>query len=276
VPLLVREAPYGAISLYYRGQREIQPEEVRLAQSIANQAALAVESAELRDQAQQSATVAERNRLARELHDSVTQNLYSVTLYAEAAARLLENGSSGQAASYLRDLRDTSQEALREMRLLIFELRPPELEKTGLATAIQMRLQSVEARGGMQASLNLEGVENEARVPVAVQQELYQITQEALNNTLKHSKAARVVVTLTYGASGIWLEVADDGVGFDASELQGGTGSHSALGGTGSHSALGGMGLGNLRERAARIGARLAIESAPGSGTRVMVTRPHQ
>jgi signal transduction histidine kinase len=232
---------------------------------VANQAALAIESAELRDRAELTATVAERNRLARELHDSVTQNLYSVTLYAEAAARLLESGSSSQAASYMRDLRDTAQEALREMRLLIFELRPPELEKTGLATALQTRLQSVEARGGMQASLNLEGVENEPRVPLAVQQELYHIAQEALNNTLKHSHASRVVVTLTYGTSGIWLEIADDGAGFDAAGLTG----------PGAHSISGGMGLGNMRERAARIAARLTIDTAPGRGTRIMVARPN-
>ena len=217
VPLLVRDEPYGAISLYYRRARHITDEDVRLAESVGNQAGLAIESERLREQAELSAAVSERNRLARELHDSVTQNLYSVTLYAEATARLLESGSDLQAADYLRDLRDTSQEALREMRLLIFELRPPELEKTGLAGALQIRLQSVEARGGMQTGFDLEGVEHEARLPIVEQQELYYIAQEALNNALKHAHARRVTAALHYEPAAVTLEIADDGIGLDLS-----------------------------------------------------------
>ena len=127
---------------------------------MADQAALAIDAARLREQAKTSAAAEERNRLARELHDSVTQNLYSVTLYAEAAARLLDSGATDMAAEHLRDLRDTSQEALREMRLLIFELRPMDLQKMGLAGAINARLQAVETRGGMRA---LSGVSCQKR-----------------------------------------------------------------------------------------------------------------
>ena len=121
-------------------------------------------------------------------------------MYAEAAARLLAVGQSAQAAEHLRNLRDTSQEALREMRLLIFELRPMDLQKMGLAGAIQARLQAVETRGGMQAELGQEGVEFAPLLTHAVQEELYHIAQEALNNTLKHSQARHVTVSLTYGA----------------------------------------------------------------------------
>ena len=95
--------------------------------TVADQAALAIENARLRDQAQQAAAFAERSRLARELHDSVTQSLYSLTLYAEATARMLEAGESRKAAEQLRELGDTAREALQEMRLLIFELKPLEL-----------------------------------------------------------------------------------------------------------------------------------------------------
>ncbi len=258
VPLLVRGEPYGAISMYYREQRQITAEDVRLAESVGNQAGLAIESERLREQAESSAALAERNRLARELHDSVTQNLYSVTLYAEATARLMENGNASQAAEYLRDLRDTSQEALREMRLLIFELRPPELAKTGLAGALQIRLQSVEARGGMEADLQLEGVEHEARLPLGQQQELYQIAQEALNNTLKHAHADRVTVRLHYTPAVVTLEIADDGVGLALAEAE----------------ATGGMGLRNMRERAARIGAHFGIDTGTGKGACVRVILP--
>ena len=258
VPLLVRGEPYGAISLYYREMRQITDEDVRLAESVGNQAGLAIESERLREQAESTAAITERNRLARELHDSVTQNLYSVTLYAEATARLMENGNASQAAEYLRDLRDTSQEALREMRLLIFELRPPELAKTGLAGALQIRLQSVEARGGMEANLQLDGVEHEARLPLAQQQELYQIAQEALNNTLKHAHANRVTVTLHYTPAVVTLEIADDGVGLELVEAEN----------------TGGMGLRNMRERAARIGAHFGIDAGADNGACVRVILP--
>jgi PAS domain S-box-containing protein len=257
VPLVVQGRPYGAISLYFREMHDFSEEEISLAESLGVQAALAIESASLREQAGQAAAVAERNRLARELHDSVTQNLYSMTLYAEATARLLQSGNTTQAAEHLRDMRDTSQEALREMRLLIFELRPPELEKTGLAGALQTRLQSVEARGGMQAELRLEGADQEPAVPMALQQELFQIAQEALNNSLKHSRAGRVTVNLHYRPHDVRLEIADDGAGFSPDTAD-----------------VGGLGMRTMRERADRIGATLAVESQPGSGVRVVVAAP--
>ncbi len=105
---------------------------------------------------QDMAVSEERSRLARELHDLVTQLLYSVTLYAEAAAELLRSGETETAAGHLRELRDTAQEALREMRLLIFELHRPALGKGGLAAALQARLDAVETRGGMHAELKLK------------------------------------------------------------------------------------------------------------------------
>ena len=251
-PLVVKDSDYGAIAFYYREPHDFSDEEAQLALGIGNQAALAIESARLREQAEAAAALAERSRLARELHDSVTQSLYSVTLYAEAAARLLTTGEMTRAAEHLRSLRDTSQDALREMRLLIFELRPPALEKTGLAEALRARLKAVEGRGGMVADLRVEGAEN---LPLAVQQELYQIAQEALNNVLRHAHAQHVTVSLAFGADFTRLEVADDGVGFDP--VTAGEG--------------GGQGLRGLRERAQRLGASLAVESEEGKGTRLSV-----
>ncbi|MCX6030982.1 MAG: PAS domain-containing protein [Chloroflexi bacterium] len=252
VPLVVKDAGYGAIAFYYREPRVFSEEETQLALGIGNQAALAIESARLREQAEATAALAERSRLARDLHDSVTQLLYSVTLYAEAAARLLTTGETTRAAEHLRSLRDTSQDALREMRLLIFELRPPALEKTGLAEVLRARLKAVEGRGGMVADLRVEGTEN---LPLAVQQELYQIAQEALNNVLRHAHAQHVSVSLAFGADFARLEVADDGVGFDPV----------------SAAEAGGQGLRGLRERAQRLGAKLEVASEAGKGTRVRV-----
>jgi signal transduction histidine kinase len=182
----------------------------------------------------------------------VTQSLYSITLYAEAAARLLAMGKSTEAADHLRELRDTSQEALREMRLLIFELRPLALEKSGLIAALQARLDAVEVRGGMQAELQVEGQEQLSHV---VQEELYHITQEALNNVLKHAKARHVKVHVQFSEAGMSLEVCDDGVGFDPTLAY----------------TQGGLGLRGMAERAQKIGAVLNIESAPGQGTQVCI-----
>jgi signal transduction histidine kinase len=255
VPLIIAGASYGGIVLYYRQPRHFTEEEISLAMAIGSQAALAIENARLRAQAGQSAAFAERGRLARELHDSVTQSLYSVTLYAEAAARLLQAGQSADAAGHLKELGTTARDALREMRLLIFELNPPALESGSLAEALQTRLDAVEARGGMSVSFKAEGAEC---LSPLVRQELYQIAQEALNNALKHSRAQAVRVLLTHGEQGTKLEIADDGVGFRKELAQ----------------KSGGAGLRGMKERVERIHGTLLLSSAPGSGTTVTVTAP--
>ncbi len=258
VPLVVKGKLVGRFNLGARHEREIRPEELSLLASIGQQIAVAVENGILYNQAEQSAAVAERQRLSRELHDSVTQSLYSVTMYAEAAARLLTAGDTATAAEHLRELRDTAQEALREMRLLIFELRPLALEKIGLVAALQARLDSVEARGGTQTELQVDGVQVLDQMPRPVEEELYHIAQEALNNALKHSHARHIRVHLRFADDETLLEIGDDGVGFTPSAA----------------GSAGGLGLASLKERAQKIGARLDIESAPGSGTQVRVVVP--
>jgi PAS domain S-box-containing protein len=260
-PLVVEDNLYGALALYYREPRDFSEEDYRLGMTLTDQLALAIENAKLREQAEQAAAIAERSRLARELHDSVTQSLYSVTMYAEAAARLLTTGQESVATEYLRDARDTAQEALREMRLLIFELRPLALEQAGLAGALQARLDAVEKRGGVQAELRVEGVEGLADadwLPLAMQQELYHIAQEALNNSLKHAKARHLQVSLQLRDTAVRLEISDDGIGFDPSAA----------------AEQGGLGLRGMKERVQRIGGQWRVESAPGQGTKVTVDVP--
>ncbi|HNS52126.1 MAG TPA: GAF domain-containing protein [Anaerolineae bacterium] len=254
VPILLRSEVYGALALYYQAERQFSDEEINLSVTFADQAALAIENARLREQVEQAAAMQERGRLARELHDSVTQSLYSVTMYTEAAARLLPP-SLEAAAEHLRDARDTAQEALREMRLMIYQLRPPVLEKGGLAVALQVRLDAVERRGGMRADLIVEG---EDRLSPSVQAELHQIAHEALNNALKHAHARQVKVHLEFGDAVARLAVQDDGLGFDPEDAKAG----------------GGLGLPGMRERAQKIGGQLEIESAPGRGARIVVEVP--
>jgi signal transduction histidine kinase len=258
VPLIIKDEDYGAITLYYREAREFSEEESRLASSVAHQAALAIESARLREQAEQSAAMAERSRLARELHDSVTQSLYSIMLYAEAGARALAEGDKAPAVEYLRELRATAQEALREMRLLIYELRPLALEKIGLVAALRARLEAVEARSGMQTDFRVEGADAVESLSFTLQDELYHIVHEALNNVLKHSNARHVQVDLRIQDTNVHLEVCDDGVGFASA----------------SNGAAGGLGLSSMKERSQRLGGQLQIESSPGHGARVLIDVP--
>jgi signal transduction histidine kinase len=208
----------------------------------------------LRDREREQAVTEERNRLARELHDSVTQALYGVTLYSEAAAGHLALGHTDRTAQHLQELQDTAQEALAEMRLLVFELRPPILEELGLVGALQARLQAVEGRAGLRTEFktNLE-----ERLPSDVEEGLYRIAQEALNNALKHAQARIIGVHLRQEGPTVTLEIADDGVGFDRAAA----------------SERGGVGLPAMQERAVELGVRLTVDSVPGSGTRITAVR---
>jgi signal transduction histidine kinase len=196
----------------------------------------------------------ERQRLSRELHDSVTQALYGISLYAEAAGRALTDGDTQPVGANLQEIRDTTQEALGEMRLLLFDLRPPLLQEHGLAAALHARLQAVEARAGLVTDFDCQG---EERLAPEKEQELYRLAQEALNNVLKHAHAGRTSVRLAVTNDHATLEVADDGVGFEP-----------ALQGT--H----GFGLRGMRERVERLAGTLRIESSPGAGTCIHVVVP--
>lgn len=253
VPLKVKEAVIGVLHVQSDRPDAFGKSDQAVLQSLAHQAAIAIENARLYEQAQQLATLEERQRLARELHDSVTQSLYGVTLYAEAAARLLTAGETESAFDYLREVRYTAQEALREMRLLIFELRPPPvLEEAGLVAALEARLEAVEGRSRLETEFNVEG---EGGLPPGVEEGLYRIAQEALNNALKHAQAHRVTVHLRQDTHGVMLEVADDGIGFDLVTAR----------------ERGGLGLPGMEERAVGLGGRLMVRSQPGEGTRVRV-----
>jgi signal transduction histidine kinase/ligand-binding sensor domain-containing protein len=222
---------------------------VRLEQEVAER--IQVEQA-LRQSERDKATVDERNRLARELHDSVAQSMYGVTLLAEVASQLLSSGQEDQVAGYLGELKDTARESLAEMRLLIYELRPPVLEEEGLASALQARLEAVESHAGLKTAFHVEG---QIDLSSDVEEALFRIAQEALNNVLKHAQARRVGVSLGQDEQSVTLKISDDGIGCDPARAR----------------RSGGLGLRGMEERAAEIGARLEIDSAAGSGTTVRV-----
>lgn len=251
-PLMAKGRTVGVIDLGAGTPRVVTPEELSLLTAIGHQIGVAVENARLYEQAQQLAVIEERNRLARDLHDSVTQALYGVTLCAEAAARHLSSGDMSTAASHLREIQGTTHEALREMRLLIFELRPPILKREGLAIALQTRLDAVEGRFGLAVEFLGNG---HSRLDPELEEGLYRIAQEALNNVLKHARASSVTVSLQEKDDIVSLEIADDGIGFDPPAVR----------------RRGGFGLRGMEERANELGGKLVVDSHPGEGTRVQV-----
>ncbi len=235
------------------GERDFDPAVARRMQLFADQGAIALEHARLNAEHERLVILEERQKLARELHDSVSQSLYGLTMYAEAAGRLLEGQRTEQARTYVGQLAETALDALREMRLLIFELRPSVFDQAGLVEALQGRLAAVEARAGLSVHADL----GEPRpLPRPVEVALHGVAREALNNMLKHAAARNVWVTLRRTPGEVWLEVRDDGRGFDPEAARSG----------------GGLGLRSMAERAASVGGALLLESAPGAGTRVRMT----
>ena len=198
----------------------------------------------------QAATTAERERLARELHDSVTQTLYSVAAIAEALPRIWERNKE-QARQGLSDLTTLTQAALAEMRTLLFELRPGALEKQNLAELIRQLAHGLMGRTRMPINLNLEG---DCDISPDVQIALYRITQEALNNIVKHARADQAQISLECGPGIIKLRIKDNGVGFNPGSVT-------------SHP----LGLEIMRERSQDIGADFEIDSKPNIGTQVSV-----
>ena len=192
-------------------------------------------------------TAAERERLAYDLHDSVTQSLYSLSLLAEAGRRAVSSGEQAQAEEYLDRLAESAQHTLREMRLLVSQLRPAALADLGLVRAIEHRLDAVERRAGITARLVVAG---EVTLPRAVEEVFYYITQEALNNALKHADATEVTVRVTQQRARTELIVLDNGHGFDVDAVAG----------------HGGIGLVSMRERATRVGASVEVGRARRGG----------
>ena len=169
LPLHVNDEVIGVLDVVNK-PGGFNDEDARVMTVFANQAAVAIEHVRLQQQAERFAVLEERQRLARELHDSVTQSLYSVTLYANAAALALAAGKEEATAGYLAELQDTAQEGMRDMRLLIFQLHPPVLEAEGLVAALQARLAAVEDRAGLQTQFRVEG---ERRLPIDIEEDLY-------------------------------------------------------------------------------------------------------
>jgi signal transduction histidine kinase len=231
------------------------PERARLLLAVGSQTALAIRHAQLLAQEREVAVVAERNRIARELHDAVSQTLFAANVLAGTLVRTAGRGAEADTAllqAQAKALEQLNRGALAEMRMLMFELRPDAFEGTTLAELLKHQLEALECRGDIEVVQSLSSADH---LDAATRIQLYRIAQEALTNVARHAHARHVTVEWrALPEGGGRLRIADDGAGFDPdAEVPG-------------H-----FGLGNMRSRAAEIGAALSLNTAPGAGCEIIV-----
>lgn len=250
VPLTIKEEVYGALVLYYAEPGEFTTDEIDLAVTFSDQAALAIENARLRAQAEHAAVAAERSRLARDLHDSVTQTLFSASLIAEVLPRLWRSNRE-EGLRRLQELRQLTRGALAEMRTLLLELRPSKVTDADLGELLRQLAEAAIGRARLPVDVKVERVQT---LPPDVQIAFYRIAQEALNNIVKHAWARQATVTLKTDRGRVALSIQDDGRGFALLDINPDS-----------------LGLSIMRERAEAIKAILEIDTAFGEGTNVTV-----
>jgi signal transduction histidine kinase len=250
VPIVAPEGVIGAFYLTHKeGADTFAEADEELIGLLAAHAAIAITNARLYERSRELSVVSERNRLALELHDAVSQKLFSLVLTAESASTLLDRDPEAARVQMAR-LQQLARQALDELRSLMLELRPPDLARDGLAGALRKHVEVL--RGLHDVDIGL-AVEHEMAAD-ATDGDVLRIAQEALQNALRHAGARHVAVRLGDGDGRLVLEVADDGAGFEPAnpELRARR-----------------LGLTSMEERAARLGGRLEIRSAPGAGTTV-------
>jgi len=253
VPLIVSHNVYGALALYYAAPHHFSAEEIDLALSFGQQAALAIENARLRQDVATNAVAAERSRLARDLHDSVTQTLFAASLTADVLPVLWER-SPTKGRERLQDLRQLTKSALAEMRTLLYELRPQVLTRTPIRELLEQLGEALRARAQIEVTVVVDVV---GTLPPEVQMAFYRIAQEASNNISKHAQAHHAHFHLEPRAiaqDGWRLTIQDDGIGFDIEQQPTTT-----------------LGLDIMQERAETIRATLRVVSQPDTGTTIVV-----
>jgi signal transduction histidine kinase len=255
-PILIGDNVIGAFGLSYCSPRTFSTAERRLLHGLAQRAGLAIQNARLYEQAQRAAALEERQRLARELHDAVTQTLFSAALIAEVLPTVWSSNPT-RGGEHLEELRRLTRGAMAEMRTLLVELRPGALSELGLEALLRQIGEATMGRTQIDVTVTVDGQRGEM-LAADVKLALYRITQEALNNVVKHAQARQVGIRLVYQADGgTSLHIADDGRGFDPTSIPPGH-----------------LGVGIIAERAAAIGATLRLDSRPGQGTRIDVVWP--
>jgi len=258
IPLVVREQVIGILALHHQKANAYTGSDAELAMAFANHVAVAIENARLYDKAQRLAILQERQRLARELHDSVSQALYGITLGIRTAQALLNRTPPGpelkeklgEPLDYVLSL---CEGGLAEMRALIFELRPESLESEGLLVALAKQAAVLQTRHHIEVSTHF--IKEEPGLPLPVKEALYRVAQEALHNVVKHAGATKLALNLNSEDGQLILEICDNGRGFDVNGTFAGH-----------------LGLRSMRERMENAGGDLTITSSPCHGTQVVAT----
>jgi signal transduction histidine kinase len=261
VPLKNKGRVVGVVNLTSPRVRTVSKSEVELFSAIGSQIGIAIENARLYRQASALAALEERNRLARDLHDSVTQTIFSITLTAESARAMMVK-KPDKVAAQLERLQGLARSALAEMRALIFQLRPAALEEQGLQAALEKHIAAVRNKEGIEIDFEVDNPK-ERRLSNEHEQAFYRIAQEAMNNIVKHAQATHVWMKLLIDEQKAVLVVRDNGVGFDPT-------GHAAEKNLERKS----LGMTSMRERAELAGGTLIIDSHPNEGSTITATLP--
>jgi signal transduction histidine kinase len=251
IALRVRRETIGILSVYRVENRPFGIQKVSLIITMAEQLGIIIQNHRLQEQSRQMTRVIERQQLARELHDSVAQRIYSLHLFARAGHDALVDGDAEGARLRLQQVETNSLYSLREMRLLLYQLRPLALETQDLPAAFEKRFDMVERRLGITATVEVGAMPDQ---PAETQSELFYIISEALNNALKHSGSTEVKLQFSEGDGRSRVVIRDNGRGFDTAQK------------------TPGFGLENMRLRAEKINAVVSINSTIGQGTTIWIT----
>lgn len=256
VPIVAHDGIAGAFYLTDKEAAEqFSAEDQRLIEMLAAHAAIAIENTRLYERSRELSAIEERNRLARDLHDSVVQKLFAIVLAAQSATTMLDR-SPVQARGQVERVGELAQDAIGELRSLVFQLRPAAIESDGLAAALAKHVEVLRRVHRRRIELDARG---RPRLRPGVDEEVFKVAQEALQNALRHAAAAAVEVRLREDDDAVVLVVRDDGIGFDPGEAASRSRS---------------LGLTSMEERAQALGADLSIDSASGRGTTISLRVP--
>lgn len=251
IPLMAKGRLVGSLNLSTNQSRTYPPEQMALLKTIGQQIGVAVENAHLYEQAEQTAITAERARIARELHDAVTQTLFSASLIADVTPRIWKRDPE-EGMKNLEELRQLTRGALAEMRTLLLEMRPESLERADLKSLLTQLADAFIGRVRVPVFMDIQGA---CELTHEVKIDFYRVAQEALNNIAKHSGARQVILSLACQPNQLSMVIKDDGLGFNPNTI------------SADH-----LGITIMRERANSIGADLKIESQVGQGTSIELT----
>jgi signal transduction histidine kinase len=254
VPMTVAGRLEGAIGLRFRARRDFETESLGLAQALANQAMLMIKLAELSAQGREAAVVGERNRIARDIHDTLAQGFTGIIVQLEAAEDATRRSLGHEAEQHVVTARNLARESLREARRSVRALRPQPLEECQLTTAVQALFARLPEGAALRATFKVQGPT--WPLPPEWEENLFRITQEVLTNVLRHAHATHLAGKITFHAQGVLVEFVDDGQGFDPAAISEG------------------YGLLGMRERVDAMGGQMQIRSTKGRGTTLSIRLP--